>query len=521
MEDAELGVSAESPTVRSVQRVEQRSRAKKIRQSLVLSFGDKYLIMVVQFIATVLVARLLSPSEFGVFAIGVAIATIGHTLRDFGIMTYLVQEKELTESSVRTAYGISLLIGSVIGLALASASGMLATYYGSESLRSVLLVLSVNFIVAPFNSVTIAMLRREMNFLALAWINVVTATVNYGIGLVLAYRGFGAIGLAWGSLSSVLVACAMSALLRPKDFRVRPSLRDWRRIIGFGVVASSGILLSQAGTYIPQLVLGRMLGIEALGIFERASSLVSIFNRLISNAVAPVAVSAFALDHRSGRQLREGFIIAIRLITAVAWPFFAFLLFMAFPITHILFGKAWDAAVPIARVLSVAGAILAIANLNWSIFQGTGQVRTHLYCQLITQPISLVLVLVGAHFSLLWTAAALIGTSIVGSFVSFYCMRRMLLTTLADVVGASMKSVGITVFSSIAPLIIVLTMKIDAEHIWMPFALSAAGSALGWYVGALLFNHPIVVEITAIYLWIGRGLSHLRAGSASAEKTAA
>ncbi len=118
-----------------------------IRRSLFLSFADKHLRLVLQIAATLILARFLTPAEFGVFTIGLVVVYIADTLRDFGVATFIVQEKELTPNVVSTAYGISLVLGVASAAVIVLASVPLARFYHSPGVRDVLLVLSPMFLI--------------------------------------------------------------------------------------------------------------------------------------------------------------------------------------------------------------------------------------------------------------------------------------------------------------------------------------------------------------------------------------
>ena len=465
-----------------------------VRRSLLLSFADRYLRLILQIGSTAILARLLSPEDYGVYTIGTVIIGIAGVLRDFGVLTYLIQEKHLTSLIVRTAYGISLLIGSIAAVAIALLSGFIGAFYGNDGVREVLLVLAINFVLMPFGSIVLMLLRREMNFAALLRINVSGMVVNATVAIVLAVLGDSFMSLAWGTLAGSASTCVLAAWMRPHEFSMMPSLKEWRRLLSFGVVASAGILVNEIGIEAPQLIIGRFLGVEALGIYGRADSLLTVFARMVTNAVAPVAVSAFAMQHRAGAEMKGDFLRATTMMTGLAWPFFASVGLVAYPTVRILFGANWDAAVPIVQILSVSGGILSLANLNWFVFQAKGAVRTNLVVQLIVQPVAIVLVATASQFSLALVAMAVVTSSIVSVVVSYHFMNRLIGTNLGEVLAAAGKSLAVTAAASAVPVVVLITVRIDAEHIWLPFMLAFSGAGAGYLLGLASFSHPLFAE---------------------------
>ena len=469
-----------------------------IRRSLALSFAERYAAILINLLATAILARLLTPRDYGVYTIGIVIIGITSTVRDFGVITFLIQEKNLTENSVRTAYGVSLLIGFVVGGLIALSSGWIADFYGNDGVRDVLLVLAVNFVLMPFGSAVLALLRREMNFVALFWISMASTCSSVATSILLALTGNGYMSLAWGALAGAVVTCVAAAAMRPKQFRMLPSLHDWRRITSFGVVAVAGILLGELGARAPELAVGRLLGLTSVGLLGRADALTTMFNRMVTTAVAPVVVAAFALQHRTGNPLKQQFLGAMALMTGIAWPFFAFLALMASPIVRIIFGAGWEAAIPIARGLCIAASIGVLANLNWFVIQAMGEVKKNLVAQIVTQPVAVILMIGAGQFNLIAVTAALIIAAAFSVIVSYRVIEQIIGAKLDDVVRRSLKSLGVTVCTMVAPALVVAFVHTGSNNIWLPLAVASIGAGLGWLLGVVLLRHDLRNEIVVV-----------------------
>jgi O-antigen/teichoic acid export membrane protein len=194
------------------------------------------------------------------------------------------------------------------------------------------------------------------------------------------------------------------------------------------------------------------------------------------------------------------------LITGLAWPFFTFLSLMAFPVMRILFGNGWDAAIPVARILCFSESVLALANLNFLLFQATGEVGRNLRVQLIIQPIAVALVLTAAQFDLFAITLAIISISIISVATSYHFVKPVIGVRYRDIAGASAKSLGLAAFTAIAPLAVLATMTVDGAHVWPPAIVSALGSAVGWLAGARLLKHPVQDEIANAFATLRRWL---------------
>ena len=467
--------------------------APSVRKSLLFSFIERYLAFIAQIATTAVLARLLTPADYGVYTIAAVIVSLTQTLRDFGSIGYILQERDLTPARVRTVYGVSLLIGCIAAACVAAASEPIAEFYQNESVRPVLLILSANFVLLPYGSLIVVLLRREMRFDTLLKVNLFSVLANCSVAIILAVLGFRAASLAWGSIIGYAVTCIMGFVAGGnRPYRLIPGLSEWRRVVSFGAIATASVLVSSIGEEAPDLIVGRFLGVDALGLYGRASGIVAAFNRLVSASVAPVAVSALAMRHRSGAEMRDEFIAATVMITGVAWPFFAFLGLMAFPIVRILCGDGWDAAVPVARILSISGAVAALANLNQLAFQAKGAVNDSLRLHLLVQPLIIGAIIFAAQFNLLTVAVAFILGNLIFLFLSYRYLDRLIGVSLAAVFIAAKRSLVVTAASTIIPAIVLAT---GSGALVFPLIIASIGAALGWVAGVFLAAHPLAEEL--------------------------
>lgn len=470
-----------------------------VRMSLLISLAEKYSVTVINIGSTLIIARLLSPEEIGVYSVGLAFVAIAHTLRDFGVGNYLIQEKELTEDRIRTAAGITLLLAWSLALLLALGSGWIAALYDKPEMRSVMLILSLSFVIIPFSSPTLALLRRNMSFKALFQIRIVSAIVLATVAVVLAWLGYSFASLAWASLAGVTTTAIIAAFHRPEKRIIWPNFVEWRRVASFGGKSSVDALITQVGMNSIDLIAGRMLGFTAVGIFSRAQGLISMFSREFTNAVLQVALPAFASGHRAGIDLKEPYLKAIGTLTLFAWPFYAFLAFMAYPIIRIMFGDQWDAAVPLVRILAVGGMASALWSLCGQILLGTGRIDDLLKAQIVLQTIRIVIVFTAASYSITHVAAGQVVFYVLTYFVFHRSLKRLVQIRHVDVLHATWKSLMVTITSSLVPAFALFYMNPGPENLWIPLIVAGFGMGAGWLAGIYLFKHSFGEEIANAY----------------------
>src|SRR5258706_9149173 len=134
-------------------RLAKHTPVSRVRRALLISFAQNYGVLVLQFAASIFIARVLTPGEMGIFSVATVLVGIAHNFRDFGVANYVIQEKELTEDRIRSALGIAILVAWLLAAAMALLSGPMAEFYREPGVRSVMLVLALNFMLIPFGSV--------------------------------------------------------------------------------------------------------------------------------------------------------------------------------------------------------------------------------------------------------------------------------------------------------------------------------------------------------------------------------
>jgi O-antigen/teichoic acid export membrane protein len=445
-------------------------------------------------------ARILTPNDIGIFSIAASLVGFAHMLRDFGIATYLIQERELTVLRQRSAMGVAIVIAWTIGGLLAAFSGLIGDFYHNPGVRNVALVLSLNFFLIPFSTIVITMLRREMNYRALYRIGLAANLSRAVCVLGMAALGYGFMAMAWSSVVGLLVTVLVAQFEHPSSGRMLPSLKEWRHVISFGTLSTAGQVLAEVSAGAPEALIGRIINPVAVGFYSRANGLLGMFDQSVLAGLAPVALSTIAMRHREGKEIREFLLQSFTHITALGWPFYCFVALMGFPITRILFGDQWDASVPLIRFLCIAAIIRLPTTMNWPVQQGTGSISKYVVVQAITVPAQIALLTIALIIShdLVAIGIATIATAVLQLIVSFAYLKNIAKVSWSDTFHAVAKSCVLTAVSSIGPLIVVLTMPTGPTYLWPPLLLAAAGAAIGFAGAALLLKHPLADEVRNI-----------------------
>lgn len=469
-----------------------------VRRSLFFSISEKAAVAVINLLTTATLARLFTAAELGTIAIAFAVNMVLQTVREFGVSPYLVQKAHVSHDDLRAAFTVSLVISTTVAGIIALLSSPLAHFYDEPALRDILRVTALSALVMPLLEPVMGMLRRDMQFSAIARINVASALVNLLSIIGLAWAGLGVVSMVWASIIGSLTAVLGSALFRPRQIIVMPTLRGLRQVLAFGSYSSAASGLNVAQVHLPQMVIGSVLGMAPLGLLSRAMAVSRLFDRLMTEALQPVLLPAMAVEHRSGGDLKRVYLQSLTLMTAVSWPFLTTLAILAEPVVRILLGPDWLAATPLVQVMALAAMPLFPAFLTQPLLISLGRVRDVFMIGLISVPLTVALVTVAAQVGI--EAAAAVGfiTHPLQVGLALRYIRRHVPFTWAEFFGSLTRSVIVTATTAVPALLV--QASLDGTTVpWLVSAGAVAGAAAcGWILGLLATRHPITREMSLI-----------------------
>lgn len=469
-----------------------------IRRSLLMSLAQKYTSFLLTLPTIMILSRLLTPAQIGIFSVAMAMLALVHMLRDFGVSQFIVQHATADQGVVRTAFTINLLIAWTLGVGVFVSSDAIGVFYDEPGVARVLRVVSASFFLIPFGSTVRALLRRNMAFGKLYKIQTAESAIRSVAAISLALAGFGYMSLAWASLLSMtgsVVACNFWGA----TYRVRGvGLAHWREVTRFGIARATGDVAAQIGMRSSDIIIGRVLGMTAAGLYSRGYGLINMFRENVVGAVNAVAFSTFAERHRDKAGPDDAFLRSLTFLTAVSWPFFLFAVLMAFPIMRIMFGSQWDAAIPLMQWLAAAAMVgTLIFQCNY-FFTAIGRVGVATRNEVVFQSVRVGIVLVAAYQSIELVAAAQVPVYVIAVGIYYRDLNRIAGISIRRLSQALMPSVLVTVASGLGPMLVYILDRPNADNLWIPLIMAGASAFIGWMIGVYTARHPAAAEITRL-----------------------
>lgn len=469
-----------------------------LRNSFLLSLLEKYSSLVITFVSSIIIARLLSPEEIGIFSVTVAFTSLAHMLRDFGVGDYLIKEKELTREKIGTVLGIAILLAWSIGVLLLLLAPYISDFYEEPGIRNVFYILSASFFIIPFSSPILPVLRRKMQFDKLLRINLTSHLMHAVSAVTFAYNGLSYMSLAWASLVSVLTTFTLAQYYRPIETKVMPRLKEYKEILSFGGTVSLGMLISEFGRNAPELIIGKVLDFGSVGIFNRGRGLVKLFQTSFLGAIAPVIQSEFAEQYRNGRDVRGTYYKSIEYVTVITWPVYVFVAAFSEEIILLLFGNQWTTAAPLATGFCLSAIISSLFSFAPKLLIASGEAARITKIVSITELVRVIFTFIGAKYALIYIVWSFSLVALISFFLHSHYLNRYYKVEISQVLKLSLKSLAVTLLS-IAPSVLVFIV-VRAEGFSLFFILSAtfATLAVAWCSSIYLVNHTIKTEITKL-----------------------
>ncbi len=466
-----------------------------VRRSLAWAFSGQFIAFAVQFAGTIAIARLLSPSEIGIYAIAMAALGIIQVVTTFGIASYIIREAELAPGTLEGAFTVNTILVLSLTLLLAGLSFAAGPVLGAPQAGSVLRILALSNLLAILNFRPSAMLQRGMQFKQLSLITVTSGLVQTASTVGFALAGASYMSPAYASLISGVAVTTMTLALGRRHIGFGLTLANWRPITTFGLQMMSVSGVAMLTGKLSDLILGRMLGVTALGLYGRASSLSSIiFDNLYGTATRVVFVQ-LSKDYRERGTWQATYLRSFAMITAFMWPLLIGLAILSRPAVLILFGERWlPAALPLAALM-VAQFIGVAFGMNWELFVLRGETGRQAKYEVARLLLGVPIFALGCVYGLLTAALAKIADALIGLILYYPHVRRLAEIGPREIPAIYRDSGLLTLVATMPSLV---TMIVYDWSPRTPFPIIAAAVALGialWFGLIFLMGHPLREEL--------------------------
>lgn len=469
-----------------------------MRRSLAWNYGAHLLVFAVTFGSTVVVSRLLTPYELGIFGVGIAISGILGTLSYFGVANYLIRDHDLSEQTIATGFTVNAIMNLMVGAVLWQLGAVGQSLFSDPAIPQVLRWLALVPVIGIFEFIPATLLTREMQFGPTSLLQLGKATITAAAVIGFAYAGWSYLSPAVGAVFGAVFGALGYSIVGRRHVCLKLSLKGARALAVFAVqmISAGGIPL--VATRVADQAVAHLLGLSALGLYSRASGLAAMVWDGAYGLSTRIIYVQMAAELRETGSLRETFLRATKLLTAIIWPAMAGIAVLAGPIVHLFYGPEWDGAALPLTILMIGQFIAIGFAMNWELCVLTNRTAWQARTEVARAMIGLAAFGLGAMFSLSAAALGRVVEALLGYLIYRPKMAEMANATSAEVRQAYGGNLFLTAVA-VAP-----AMGLMAFWGWslsIPIGQAAAAIIVGgalWALGLHVTRHPLLDELWAL-----------------------
>lgn len=405
--------------------------------------------MVLRLATLAVIARYLTQAELGLVSMLLAIIFTMQAFGDFGLSAVIVQRTSLTREQLSSLFWLAQLTGLACLLLVVLFEPAIVALYGDPRLQGLIGWLALRFLLTPLGIPFYAMLQRDLQFRRAFWIATGASALGSAVTMVGAIRGHGISALIAGELTTATTYAVLALILGWKSWRPAMRLRreDLREPLRFSLFQVGERVFNLFATNIDYILVGRVLGAEALGIYALAFELVSTPARL-NGVLMRVAFPMLAKKQDDADGFRRGVLDLVRLIALVQLPVLAAIALLAPFLVPVFLGPKWGDVVPLVQILSVFGAIRVLGNPSGPAFLAKGHPQIGFYFNVAVAAVVIVafsLTVSSGLEAIAWTWVAVIGVQLVALTIILNRLTGLTWRMWGHALGRPLAIVGLAI----------------------------------------------------------------------------
>lgn len=374
--------------------MKQGLRQKAVK-GVVWTALQRYSTMLIQFVSGIILARLLTPYDYGCIGMLMIFMLLAESFIDGGFGSALIQKKQPTQTDYSTIFFWNMSLSVVLYAVLFLSAPAIARFYDIPLLCNILRVQGMVVFVYAFNIVQRNLLRKKMNFKVLAIVTVLTSLTALTVTIIMAHQGFG----VWALVAQNILTAAIPTIVFWFYVRWRPqwvfSWQSFRELFSFGFYMFLTNLLNQFGHQIQGLLIGKFYTPSIMGYYSKASSTERLASTSISKVLSQVTYPLYAKAQDDKALLGDMIKKITMAVSYVTFPLLFILLLCAKPLFILLYSERWADSVPYFQVLCVAGLAYSLQSVNYQSVAAIGKSRTMFVWTFVKRAMGIFFVMAG------------------------------------------------------------------------------------------------------------------------------
>ncbi len=368
-----------------------------------------------QYIATIILVGALSPDDFGLMAMAMIVIGFLDIFKDLGTSSAIIKEEKPTNDLKCSLFWVNVVFGILIFIIIYFTSSLIAGFFNSERIESVLKLLSFSFIIAGFSVQQKALLEKELSFQKLSLIELFSSAFAFLVAVYLALNGFGVWSLVWQVISNTSLNALLIWIFSNWKPRLSIKFSELKKIrayssnlVGFNLIN----YFARNGDY---FLIGKFLGDHELGHYYLAYRIMLYPLRNITVVISRVIFPAFSKIQQENSKLCEAYVRITNSIAIITFPMMAGLALVSFKLTGAFFGSNWDTALVahIIIILAPVGALQSVVSTVGNIYQVKGRTDWMFRWSLFASTLTLLGFIIGLNWGITGVAISYLITNAV------------------------------------------------------------------------------------------------------------
>lgn len=378
---------------------------------------QKYSTMIISFVSGIILARLLTPYDYGCIGMLSIFMVLSEAFIDGGFGSALIQKKRPNQEDYSTIFYWNIGMSAVMYVVLYFCAPAISRFYNIPLLRDVLRVQGLVLFIYAFNIIQRNQLWKKMNFKVLSIVTITSSLISLTVTIVMAYKGFG----VWALVAQNLISAAIPAIVFWFFIKWRPSLTfSWsafKELFGFGFYMFLTSLLNQFGQQIQGLLIGKIYDPSTMGYYSKAHSTEKLASTSIASIVNQVTYPLYSESQDNKQQLGNMIKRITMTLSYFTWPLMFILLLCAKPIFVLLYSDRWLQSVPYFQVLCISGLAYCLQSVNNQSIAAIGRSKTMFTWTVVKRVVGISFIIGG--FFLLGMKGLLVGM-VLNTWFSFF-----------------------------------------------------------------------------------------------------
>ena len=457
--------------------------------------GIKLSNAVFQFGILAVLARLLTPTEFGLMGLALIVVSFSEIFNDLGFGPAITQKEEITATDINTAFFSSVLFGGILVALVWATSGPVAHFFGNEGLQPILKVIAFVLLIRACTTTPLGLMYRELQYKVLSLIQITSYVLGYGaVGITLAYLGYGTWALVYAVLCQATLSLLLYLFFSNYKYKIEIDKQSFKSLLHFGGGYSLSKLFSFAANRGDKIVIGKMLGVEALGVYERSYQVVRHTSGLVGEIVDKVLFSPFARKQNDRELIAKVYLDMTYLFAIIFMPFSAFIYVNAESLVGILLGSNWGEAVPVAKAFSFIVFFLIATRISSTIAKSLGDVYRRAFRTLIYAVLVFASSYYFSQYGLVAVASAIVVCKILDYVMAYLQVKSLTKASVVSFVTNHFIGIALVIIFILIDKLIKQWLVNYIENMFLSVFVSTCCLLIAYFCSVFIDHKKVLVE---------------------------